>query len=92
MTRPLRIEFPGALYHVTSRGDRREDLFTDDSDRAELLAVMAQGLSRFDAVLPGYCLMSNHYHFVLNEKSGSRNRGHVSNLKSLPLSRLIADC
>ena len=39
MSRPLRIEFPGALYHVTSRGDRREDIFLDDMDRARLLAM-----------------------------------------------------
>ena len=45
MSRPLRIEFPGALYHVTSRDDRREDIFVDDMDRARLLAVMALGLS-----------------------------------------------
>jgi len=38
MSRPLRIEFPGALYHVTSRGDRREDIFADDMDKARLLA------------------------------------------------------
>ena len=68
MSRPLRIEFPGALYHVTSRGDRREDIFVDDNDRARLLAVVAQGLARFDAQLLAYCLMSNHYHFA---KSGS---------------------
>jgi hypothetical protein len=42
MSRPLRIEFPGALHHVTSRGDRREDIFADDTDRARLLAVVAQ--------------------------------------------------
>ena len=46
MSRPLRIEFPGALYHVTARGDRREDIFTDDTDRARLMAVVAQGLGR----------------------------------------------
>jgi len=70
MSRPLRIEFPGALYHVTSRGDRREDIFADDTDRARLLAVVAQGLARFDAQLLSYCLMSNHYHFVLHTRQG----------------------
>lgn len=70
MSRPLRIEFPGALYHVTSRGDRREDIFVDDTDRARLLAVVAQGLARFDAQLFSYCLMSNHYHFVLHTRQG----------------------
>ncbi|WP_457443529.1 transposase [Roseateles sp. P5_E4] len=66
MSRPLRIEFPGALYHVTARGDRREDIFADDTDRARLMAVVAQGLGRFDAQLLSYCLMSNHYHFVVH--------------------------
>ena len=71
MSRPLRIEFPGALYHVTSRGDGREDIFVDDNDRARLLAVVAQGLARFDAQLLAYCLMSNHYHFVLHTRQAN---------------------
>lgn len=71
MSRPLRIEFPGALYHVTSRGDRREDIFVDDMDRGRLLAVVAQGLVRFDAQMLAYCLMSNHYHFVLHTRQGN---------------------
>ena len=61
MARPLRVEFPGALYHVTSRGDSRESIFVDDEDRAALLTVLAVALDRFDA----YCLMGNHYHLVL---------------------------
>ena len=68
MSRPLRIEFPGALYHVTSRGDRREDIFFDDTDRAALLDVMAQGMARFDAQVLAYCLMGNHYHLVLHTR------------------------
>ena len=71
MSRPLRIEFPGALYHVTSRGNRREDIFVDDTDRARLLAMVAQGLSRFDAQLLAYCLMGNHYHFVMHTRQGN---------------------
>ena len=71
MSRPLRIEFPGALYHVTSRGDRREDIFVDDMDRACLLAVVAQGLARLDGCMLAYCLMSNHYHFVLQTRQGN---------------------
>lgn len=71
MSRPLRIEFPGALYHVTSRGDRREDIFLDDMDRARLLAIVAQGMARFDAQMLAYCLMSNHYHFVLHTRQGN---------------------
>ena len=68
MSRPLRIQFPGALYHVTSRGDRREDIFFDDTDRAALLDVMALGMARFDAQVLAYCLMGNHYHLVLHTR------------------------
>ena len=68
MSRPLRIEFPGAVYHVTSRGDRRESIFDDDADRGTLLAVVEQGLERFDAQMLAYCLMGNHYHFVLHTR------------------------
>ena len=71
MSRPLRIEFPGAVYHVTSRGDRREDIFIDDEDRHGLLQVVAQALSRFDAEALAYCLMSNHYHFVLHTRQAN---------------------
>jgi putative transposase len=65
MSRPLRIEFPGAGYHVTSRGDRREPIFVDDTNRAALLNVLGQGLQRFEAKVLAYCLTGNHYHFVL---------------------------
>jgi REP element-mobilizing transposase RayT len=68
MSRPLRIEFPGALYHVTSRGDRREAICLDDIDRQALVDVLAQALGRFDAVALAYCLMDNHYHFVLHTR------------------------
>jgi REP element-mobilizing transposase RayT/DNA-directed RNA polymerase specialized sigma24 family protein len=71
MARPLRIEFPGAVYHVTSRGDRGEPIFVDDEDRHALLGVVAQALSRFDAEALSYCLMSNHYHFVLHTRQAN---------------------
>ena len=66
-----RIEFPGAVYHVTSRGDRREPIFVDDTDRAGLLNVLAQGMQRFDAQVLAYCLMGNHYHFVLHTRQAN---------------------
>jgi REP element-mobilizing transposase RayT len=71
MARPLRIEFRGAVYHVTSRGYRREDIFTDDEDRRGLLEVLAQAMSRFDAEALAYCLMDNHYHFVLHTRQAN---------------------
>ena len=74
MSRPLRIEFPGAIYHVTSRGDRREPIFVDDQDRHALLAVTGQAMDRFDAQVLAYCLMGNHYHFVLHTRLGNLSR------------------
>lgn len=60
MSRPSRIEFEGVVYHLTSRGDRREDIFEDDEDRLMLLEVLGEGLARFDASVLAWCLMSNH--------------------------------
>jgi REP element-mobilizing transposase RayT len=74
MARPLRIEFPGAVYHVTSRGDRREPIFVDDEDRMALLDVVAQAMARFDAEVLAYCLMGNHYHFVLHTRQPNLSR------------------
>ena len=71
MARPLRIEFPGAVYHVTSRGNRLEPIFVDENDRHGFLAVVARALSRFDAQALAYCLMSNHYHFVLHTRQAN---------------------
>jgi putative transposase len=74
MSRPLRIEFPGAVYHLTSRGDRREPIFVDDEDRETLLAIVAHALDRFDAVALAYCLMGNHYHFALHTRAANLSR------------------
>lgn len=74
MARPLRIEFPGAVYHVTSRGDRREAIFEDDQDRDAFLVVVAQAMARFDAVVLAYCLMDNHYHLVIHTHRGNLSR------------------
>lgn len=74
MSRPLRIEFPGAVYHVTARGDRREPIYRDDGDRLAQLAVMAAALDRFDAQLLSYCLMGNHYHLVLHTRQANLSR------------------
>jgi putative transposase len=74
MSRPLRIEFPGAVYHVTSRGDRREPIYKDDEDRHTQLAVLAQAMQRFDAQVLAYCQMGNHYHLVLHTRAGNLSR------------------
>jgi putative transposase len=75
MARPLRLEFAGAVYHVTSRGDRREDIFLGDDDRREWLAVLALVCDRFNWVVHAYCQMSNHYHLLVETVEGNLSRG-----------------
>lgn len=75
MTRPLRIELAGGLYHVTSRGDRREDIFFDDADRRAWLRVLDQVCARFNWVCHAWCQMSNHYHLVLETAEGNLSQG-----------------
>jgi putative transposase len=89
MTRPLRLEFEGAHYHVTSRGDRREAIFEDDDDRREWLAVLAEALDRFQATVYAYCLMDNHFHVVLqtHRPNLSRLMRHVNGVYTLRYNR-----
>lgn len=65
MARPLRIEFPGALYHVTTRGNARQDIFVDDEDRQRFLGGLTRVVSRFHLLVHAYCLMDNHFHLVV---------------------------
>jgi REP element-mobilizing transposase RayT len=64
MARPLRLEFEGALYHLTARGNRRALIFLDDADCERFLALLALGLKRFEVELHGFVLMRNHFHLV----------------------------
>ena len=75
MTRPLRLEFPGALYHVTSRGNRREDIYLGDDDRELLLTQLANVCLRFNWAIHSYCLMTNHYHLVVETPDGNLSKG-----------------
>ena len=75
MARPLRIELAGALYHVTSRGDRREDIFLGDNDRRDWLEIFKKVCERFKWVCHAYCLMDNHYHIVVETIEGNLSKG-----------------
>src|SRR4051812_7473163 len=65
MPRKLRVEYAGALYHVMSRGDRREDIFLDDVDRQDFIKTLAEACQKTGWRVHAYCLMRNHYHLVL---------------------------
>lgn len=75
MARPLRLEFAGAIYHVTSRGDRREDIYLTDEDRQDWLDVLRQTCERFNWVVHAWCQMSNHYHLLVETVDGNLSRG-----------------
>lgn len=65
MTRPLRLELAGGLYHITSRGDRREAIYSNDHDRRLWLQIFTDTCERFNWVCHAWCLMGNHYHIVV---------------------------
>ena len=65
MPRPLRIEYPDARYHVMSRGNRREEIFADDRDRELFLQTLGETCAKTGWQVHAYCLMSNHFHLVV---------------------------
>jgi REP element-mobilizing transposase RayT len=75
MARPLRLEYAGALYHVTSRGDGREAIFLADGDRRLFLDVLAGVWNRFNWAVHAYCLMTNHYHVLVETPGANLSKG-----------------
>lgn len=65
MARPLRLEFPGALYHVTARGNARQKIFLDEADRHGFLDLLGKEINQQGWVCYAYCLMDNHYHLLV---------------------------
>lgn len=80
MARPLRIEYEGAVYHVTSRGNARQKIYLDDEDRHAFLEILGGAVDRFGWVCHSYCLMSNHYHLLVETPNANLSRGmrHVN--------------
>jgi len=71
MSRPLRIEYPGALYHLTARGNSRDDIFLDDDDRHSFLRMFGQEIEQQGWLCYAYCLMDNHYHLLVETPDGN---------------------
>ncbi|MCX6911726.1 MAG: transposase, partial [Verrucomicrobia bacterium] len=65
MARKLRIQYPGAIYHVMNRGDRREAIFEDDQDRGRLLETLTEACEKTGWQVHADCLLSNHFHLVI---------------------------
>lgn len=75
MARPLRLEFAGALYHITSRGNERRPIFRDDIDREMFLTFLAEAVMRFGWSLTAYVLMTNHFHLTIQTPEPNLSRG-----------------
>ncbi len=71
MARPLRINYPGAFYHVTSRGNEQKNIFKSKRDREKFLEYLGSATQRYDAAVHVFCLMDNHYHLLLETPSGN---------------------
>ena len=75
MSRPIRIEYPGALYHLTSRGNRQNDIYENDTDRQIFLSILNDVCETYNWVCYAYCLMSNHYHLLIETPDANLARG-----------------
>lgn len=71
MSRPLRIEYHGAFYHVTARGNERRDIYKSGADRERFLGYLASATERYGAAIHVWCLMSNHYHLLMETPAGN---------------------
>lgn len=74
MARPLRIEFAGALYHLTGRGNAKQRLFADEADCARFVQLLSASLQRYDVALHAYVLMGNHYHLMAETRRVNLSR------------------
>jgi REP element-mobilizing transposase RayT len=75
MARQLRLEYPGAVYHISSRGNHQEHIFLDDDDRKLFLKLLKTIIERMNWICHAYCLMGNHYHLLVEIPDGILSRG-----------------
>jgi len=75
MARPLRLEFPNALYHITSRGDRREKTYDNDEDRLIFLDILGKVIAGYNWLCHSYCQMDNHYYLIIETLDNNLSKG-----------------
>jgi putative transposase len=80
MSRPLRIQYPDAWYHLMNRGRRREDIYIDKGDYIAFIELLHEASEVFNVCIAAYCLMSNHYHLLVQtpDSNLSRCMGHIN--------------
>lgn len=71
MARPLRIQFPGALYHVTNRGNEKKPIFKNDADRRNFLEILSESTTTYSARIYSFVLMANHFHLLVETPLGN---------------------
>ncbi len=89
MARPLRIEYDGALYHLTSRGNEQKPIFRDDADRKLFLNTISRVTQRLHWLYHACCLMNNHYHLLIETPDGNLLKG-VRQLMASPQCRNVS--
>ena len=75
MSRPLRLEFSGALYHITSRGNERKAIYQDEHDFHLFLQILGDVCEHYNWLIHAYCLMTNHYHLLLETPDANLSKG-----------------
>jgi putative transposase len=75
MARPLRLQFPGAVYHLTSRGNRQAHIYHSNEDRKIFLDILGKTVKRYNWICYGYCLMDNHYHLLIETVDANLSLG-----------------
>ena len=80
MARPLRIEYPGAWYHVMNRGRRAEKIFYDRQDYVNFVELLEDTCKRWNLRVAAYCLMANHYHILVQTPDANiaRSMRHIN--------------
>ena len=74
MSRPLRIEYPGAWYHLMNRGRRGDGIFADNIDRQKFIRLLKEAAALWNVRISGFCLMDNHYHILAQTPQGNLSR------------------
>jgi len=82
MARPLRIQYPGAWYHIMNRGKNGETIFQEEADRLTFIDLLKESASMWNIKIAAYCLMSNHYHLLIQtpDENLSRCMRHINGL------------
>jgi REP element-mobilizing transposase RayT len=86
MARPLRLEFSGAIYHLTTRGNARQKIFFSDADRQLFIDTLAGVVFRYGWICHAYCLMANHYHLLVETPKPNLSLGmrQINGIQSPP--------